>query len=560
MRPLTASLHAACRTMSRLAACLGILLLLGACDDNAPPPAPEIRPVRVVTVAPRSGGDSVSITGTVAAETEVNLAFRIDGRMVERLVNVGDRVDRRPGRRPAGPAERGEFAARRPRPACRHAGAVDRGAQQLPSGSANCCRPASPRASATTRRRKPCDSAKSALDAAQAQANIAENRLGYTELHADAGGTVTARGAEPGEVVQPGRMIVQIAREEGRDAVFDVPPSMKDQAPADPVIEVALTMDPAVRADRPGAGSLAARRSGDRHLPRPRRAGRPAAGDAARLHRHRADGVGGGAAIEVPASALTRAQQQPAVWVVDPATQTVALRPVEVLRFDPARVLIAQGLETGEIVVTAGVQALRPGQKVRLLGARARPMIGPNLSAIAVSRRSVTVYFMILAVLAGTLTFLRLGRNEDPAFTFRTMVVQAGWPGASIEEMLLQVTERLERTLQEAPNLDTLRSYTVPAQTTIFVDLKGSTPAGRGAGHVVPGAQAHRRHAPHAAAGRRRPRLQRRFRRHLRHHLRLHRRRLHATASCATRSSRCAPACCRCPTSRRSRSWARRTR
>jgi membrane fusion protein, multidrug efflux system len=53
---------------------------------------------------------------------------------------------------------------------------------------------------------------------------------------------------------------------------------------------------------------------------------------------------------------------------VDPASQTVALRPVEVLRFDPARVLIAQGLETGEIVVTAGVQALRPGQKVRLLG------------------------------------------------------------------------------------------------------------------------------------------------------------------------------------------------
>src|SRR3954452_4901081 len=102
-------------------------------------------------------------------------------------------------------------------------------------------------------------------------------------------------------------------------------------------------------------------------------------------------------------------------------------------------------------------------------------MIGPNLSAVAVSRRSLTVYFMILAVLAGTLAFFRLGRNEDPAFTFRTMVVQAAWPGASVEEMLLQVTESLERTLQEVPNLDTLRSYTVPRQTTIFVDLKGST-------------------------------------------------------------------------------------
>ena len=105
-------------------------------------------------------------------------------------------------------------------------------------------------------------------------------------------------------------------------------------------------------------------------------------------------------------------------------------------------------------------------------------MIGPNLSAIAVSRRPLTVYFMILAVIAGTLTFLRLGRNEDPAFTFRTMVVQAAWPGASTAETLLQVTERLERTLQEVPNLDTLRSYTVPGQTTIFVDLKGSTRPG----------------------------------------------------------------------------------
>ncbi|RAI59201.1 efflux RND transporter permease subunit [Roseicella frigidaeris] len=103
-------------------------------------------------------------------------------------------------------------------------------------------------------------------------------------------------------------------------------------------------------------------------------------------------------------------------------------------------------------------------------------MIGPNLSAVAVSRRSVTIYLMIVAVVVGSLAFFRLGRDEDPAFTFRTMIVSAAWPGASIEETLLQVTERLERTLQEVPNLDTLRSYTVPGQTTIFVDLKGATP------------------------------------------------------------------------------------
>ncbi|PWS35012.1 ACR family transporter [Falsiroseomonas bella] len=104
-------------------------------------------------------------------------------------------------------------------------------------------------------------------------------------------------------------------------------------------------------------------------------------------------------------------------------------------------------------------------------------MIGPNLSEWSIRRPQLVLYFMLVAVIAGALVFLRLGRNEDPAFTFRTMVVSAAWPGATIEETLLQVTERLERTLQETPNLDRLRSYTIAGQTTIFVDLKGSTPA-----------------------------------------------------------------------------------
>ena len=74
--------------------------------------------------------------------------------------------------------------------------------------------------------------------------------------------------------------------------------------------------------------------------------------------------------IEIPATALTQADRRPAVWVVDPTSKTVSLRNVDVLRFDPARVAVSQGLDTGEIVVTAGVQALHPGQTVRLLGAQ----------------------------------------------------------------------------------------------------------------------------------------------------------------------------------------------
>jgi len=104
-------------------------------------------------------------------------------------------------------------------------------------------------------------------------------------------------------------------------------------------------------------------------------------------------------------------------------------------------------------------------------------MSGFNLSEWALRHRSLVIYFMIVAVLAGVLSYHRLGRSEDPSFIIKTMVVRADWPGATIAETLKQVTERLERTLQETPNLDFLRSFTTAGSTTIFVNLKGSTTA-----------------------------------------------------------------------------------
>jgi multidrug efflux pump len=97
-----------------------------------------------------------------------------------------------------------------------------------------------------------------------------------------------------------------------------------------------------------------------------------------------------------------------------------------------------------------------------------------NLSEWSIRNRSVVIYLMITIVAAGILSFLHLGRAEDPVFTIRTMVVQAQWPGATLDETLLQVTERLERTLQEVPHLDGLRSYTTAGRTVIFIDLLGS--------------------------------------------------------------------------------------
>ena len=98
-----------------------------------------------------------------------------------------------------------------------------------------------------------------------------------------------------------------------------------------------------------------------------------------------------------------------------------------------------------------------------------------NLSAWAIAHRSVVTFLMLVLVVIGIASYLRLGRNEDPTFTIKTMVVQAQWPGATLEETLLQVTERLERKLQETPHLDYLKSYTKAGQSTVFVYLKGST-------------------------------------------------------------------------------------
>ena len=99
-----------------------------------------------------------------------------------------------------------------------------------------------------------------------------------------------------------------------------------------------------------------------------------------------------------------------------------------------------------------------------------------NLSEWALRHRSLVTYFMLIIAVAGVLSYLRLGRSEDPDFTIKTMVVQAQWPGATLGDTLEQITDRIESKLQETPSLDYLKSYTSAGQATIFVNLKDSTP------------------------------------------------------------------------------------
>ena len=88
-----------------------------------------------------------------------------------------------------------------------------------------------------------------------------------------------------------------------------------------------------------------------------------------------------------------------------------------------------------------------------------------NLSRWALDHKSLVVYFMLAIAVAGLLDYFRLGREEDPPFTIKTMVVKTLWPGATTLETVQQVTDRIEKKLEELPNLDYLKSYTKPGES-----------------------------------------------------------------------------------------------
>jgi multidrug efflux pump len=99
-----------------------------------------------------------------------------------------------------------------------------------------------------------------------------------------------------------------------------------------------------------------------------------------------------------------------------------------------------------------------------------------NISRWALEHAPLTRYLMVVLLLLGTAAYFQLGQDEDPPFTFRAMVVQAFWPGATAEQMAEQVTDKIERTLQEVPHSDILRSYTKPGESLTILQIKDFTP------------------------------------------------------------------------------------
>lgn len=347
-------------------ACLGLVLF--ACVGASAPPPPDIRPVRTVVVALSAEGEPVSLTGHVRARTEENLAFRIDGRVISRKANVGKvvqqgdvvaEIDPRPQQDGLHAAQAQNEAAQ----AAFHesANTLERQKTLLQQGWAT-------RAQFDAAERAYL-SAKAEVDATAAALHAAQDQFGYTKLLADSSGAVIATGAEAGEVVRAGQTIVTVAHDDGADAVFDVPASLMRQVSPDALIEIALTDDPSIHAVghlrevAPQADPVTRSyrvKVGLTDWPKAMRLGATVTG-LARME------VAGG--IELPATALTTADDRPAVWIVDVKTQQVSLRAVELQRQDSSSIVVSRGVEKGEIVVTAGVHALRPGQSVRLLGA-----------------------------------------------------------------------------------------------------------------------------------------------------------------------------------------------
>ncbi len=346
-----------------------MLMLIPACRPSEERKAEPIRPVRVVTVEMRPGGEAVSFTGHIKAEDEVNLSFRVGGRMIERSVNVGDRVSA------------GQIVARLEEEPARNALRTARAnlsaaSSQLTRARNDFARQQRLLASGATSRAdydqavEAMEATQAQVDSTQAQLDTAKDQLSYTRLVADAAGWVTTRGAEPGEVVEPGRMILRVALEGGRDAVFDVPGQVIRTASPDVEVSVVLAGEPKVRA-KGWVREVAPQADAVTRTFRVR----VALDDPPAAMRLGSTVIGtiqsdSGSGIAIPASALTRAERQPAVWVVEPVSSTVSLRNIEVTRYDLDRVVVANGLHPDDIVVTAGVQALRPGQKVQVIGPR----------------------------------------------------------------------------------------------------------------------------------------------------------------------------------------------
>ena len=360
---------------SLLVPVLSVALLLAACSRPEPPQEP-VRAVKLMKVARQAVALHTGYAGEVRARTESRLGFRVGGKLVQRPVEVGQRVtagqvlarlDAQDLALAAQAAQAQVVAAQTQRDlaAADLKRFSDLRAQGFVSGAE------------IERRQAALDAAEATLRQARAQGAVQGNQAGYATLVADGPGVVVAVEAEVGQVLAAGSPVVRVARDGARDAVVAVPEDRvaglrvgqpaqvrpwspgSIEAPAldARVREIAASADPATRtfqvklalaANAPVAlGSTVSVVLG------------PEPG---------ADGAAPPTGLRLPTSAVVRAgsgsTMDSAVWVFDPASSTVSMRPVEVAAADGNDLIVTSGLQEGEEIVAAGGHVLSPGQKV----------------------------------------------------------------------------------------------------------------------------------------------------------------------------------------------------
>lgn len=349
-------------------------LALAACSDgqaNTNAQAQEARPravvVHEVAFAPRQV--ERTFVGTVRPRIESDLGFRVAGKIAERLVNQGDRVAAGQPLYRLDPTDldlqRAQALAER-----------DAATQALASAEAQVRRSTQLRRDGWTtqavldNQTAQAADARGRLERARRALDLAENQSSYALLAADVDGVVTATLAEPGQVVAAGTPVARLARAGEREAVVAIPESLIERVRAGEASvtlwsaskkpyaarlrELAASADPATRTFQARFTILEPDEAVVIGMTATVSVGEPASARVARL----------------PISALFAEGRGPAVYVVNEATGSLTLKPVEIAGYDGAQVLIASGIVAGERVVAFGVQKLDTGQRVRVVETR----------------------------------------------------------------------------------------------------------------------------------------------------------------------------------------------
>lgn len=354
------------RTPVMLIVVLLVLSSLAACSQSEEKAPEIIRPVLSVVVEPRTN-DTFGFAGSVEPQFSAELAFRLLGRVVSRDVKVGDVVSRGTTIAALDPTAL-ELAVQAAKAELSNAQA------QFANASASEERQRQLLAAANTSQAV-LDAAQQARQAAAAGVERAaaalaksQEQLGYARLFSDFDGVVTAVGAEVGQTVSPGQTVVTVARSNPREAVVDIPDRLTGDLAVGAPFEITLQSLPTIKTEAklreiaPQAeGSTRTRRVRLTLIDPPTAFRLGSTVTATRMAKV-------APTIELPLSALLQKNGADKVWVVDVQTSSVSARDIKIAAKGSATFTVAEGLEAGMRVVTAGVHSLVEGQKVRIPG------------------------------------------------------------------------------------------------------------------------------------------------------------------------------------------------